>query len=55
MSNDKVNLTDWYGYSKKIVTDKNQKETMLIKHIQQICKDIGYVLVEIKIKKNDTL
>lgn len=52
MSNNKTDLIDKYTYSKKVITDKQKMETMLVKHIQQICHEIGYTLVEIKIIKN---
>lgn len=55
MSNNTTDLIDKYAYSKKVITDKNKLETMLVKHIQQICHERGYTLVEIKIQKhNDT-
>lgn len=51
MSNNTQNLTDKYAYSKKVVTDKQKLESLLINHIQQICHEIGYTLIEIKIEK----
>jgi hypothetical protein len=40
-----------YGYSKKILTDKQLIEKMLIREIQTICHAQGYNLQEIKIEK----
>ena len=53
MSNNKIDLVDKYAYSKKIVSDKQKLEIMLVKHIQQICHEMGYTLVRLEINKND--
>jgi len=40
-----------YGYSKKILTDQQLIEKMLVKQIQAACHERGYRLTEIKIEK----
>lgn len=50
MKNNEPLLVDKYTYSKNLVTDKNKLESLLIKHIQQICHDKGFRLIEIKIE-----
>ena len=52
MSNNSQNLCDKYAYSKKVIKDKVTLEHILILHIEQICHEIGYTLIEIKIEKS---
>ena len=40
-----------YAYSKKLLTDQQLIEKMLIREIQTICRAQGYKLLEIKIEK----
>lgn len=40
-----------YGYSKKILTDQQLIEKMIVKQIQATCHERGYKLLEIKIEK----
>jgi hypothetical protein len=40
-----------YGYSKKILTDQQLVEKLLVRYIQANCHQIGYRLIEIKIEK----
>lgn len=40
-----------YGYSKKILTDHQLVEKLLVRHIQASCHQLGYKLIEIKIEK----
>jgi hypothetical protein len=40
-----------YGYSKKILTDQQLVEKLLVRHITASCHQLGYKLLEIKIEK----
>jgi hypothetical protein len=40
-----------YGYSKKILTDQQLVEKLLVRYIQANCHQLGYKLLEIKIEK----
>ena len=40
-----------YGYTKKVLTDKQLIEKMLLREIKTACRAQGYKLLEIKIEK----
>lgn len=50
-SNHNDYLSNVTAYKKKIITDKQQIEKMLIREIQLTCENNGYRLLEIKIQK----
>jgi len=45
------NLMDFSAYKKKILTDQNKIEKILLREIQLACEANGYRLLEIKIEK----
>ena len=40
-----------YAYSKKLLTDQQLVEKLLVRHIKASCHQLGYKLLEIKIEK----